>query len=374
MRLSDFLENVGHPVAYYPALASTLGGVNAAVLFCQLYYWSKRSTSDLGVHKTTEELKAETGMSRAEQETARKALKKRGVLIEKHIRLEHKMYYRLDLDVLERLMEMRSSAAEEGADPESENQASPKAKNSRSRKRDSSIRESDIPALADAGIIESGAREPSAPEAANLAFVNEEKTTAETTAAEARESGPVDNSAAVAADSKNEKANTELELIDLLIALERERGKDLSIDRSRDRAHVLTWIGKGVTPNQLRAAHVLAVAARKRDSDDRPAYAGFVSTFIDDAMSPAAAAPADPMEWHLTQVGTEARGAELGMRERKQDEDWRYYRVLVARASREPRAIEHVLTDAQRFNAVDLYQFARATFGDALMPVDDFAS
>ncbi|MBM6427871.1 helix-turn-helix domain-containing protein [Burkholderia contaminans] len=180
--------------------------------------------------------------------------------------------------------------------------------------------------------------------------------------------------AAAAQKIGNVKTDAERELGELLIALERERGHELVIDRGRGRTHIVAWVGKGVTPDQLRAAHALAVAARKRDSDERPTYAGFVSTFVDEAMAPAAVGPADPMEWHLTQAGTEARGAELGMRERKQDEDWRYYRVLVVRASREPRAIEHVLADAQRFNAIDLYQFARATFGDALMPVDDFAS
>jgi hypothetical protein len=47
------------------------------------------------------------------------------------------------------------------------------------------------------------------------------------------------------------------------------------------------------------------------------------------------------------------------MRERKADEDWRAYRVLVAKASREHRAIEFVLADAKRFNSHALYQFAR---------------
>jgi|HubBroStandDraft_2_1064218.scaffolds.fasta_scaffold14614_4 hypothetical protein len=188
---------------------------------------------------------------------------------------------------------------------------------------------------------------------------------------------PVDNFAA-AADSKSENLKTERELTELLIALELERGKELTINRGRDRTHVLTWVGKGVTPDQLRAVHALAVAARKRARCDRPTYAGFVSTFINEVIAPEptpdGGALPEPGEWYRTQPGVDARGAELGLRERKADEDWRYYRVLVARAAREPKAIEFVLTDAQRFNAADLYQFARATFGDALMPVDDYAS
>ena len=78
--------------------------------------------------------------------------------------------------------------------------------------------------------------------------------------------------------------------------------------------------------------------------------------------------------WFETPQGVDAQAKQHGMRERKPDEDWRSYRVLVVRAANDRKAAEFVLADAQRFNAADLYQFARATFGDALMPVDDFAS
>jgi len=46
--------------------------VNAAVLFGQIYYWSKRSSHELGVHKTMAELTRETGLSRTgpDRETA----------------------------------------------------------------------------------------------------------------------------------------------------------------------------------------------------------------------------------------------------------------------------------------------------------------
>jgi hypothetical protein len=185
--------------------------------------------------------------------------------------------------------------------------------------------------------------------------------------------------AAAAQKIDNPQPATELELTDLLVALEAERGKTLTIDRSRDRVHVLTWVGKGVTPGQLREAHKLAAAARERDTDDRPTYAGFVAPFVDEVLAAQARGARPPAAnsdggWFESPEAVDARGAELGVRERKPDEDWRYYRVLVAKASREPRAIEFVLADAQRFNAIDLYQFARRTFGDALMPVDDYAS
>ena len=183
--------------------------------------------------------------------------------------------------------------------------------------------------------------------------------------------------AAAAAQKISKPENAERELTTLLIDLERQRGKELIVDRSRDRVHVLTWVGKGVTIEQLRMAHAAAVAARDRDTDDRPTYVGFVATFVDQTLAPsgaAAAASTEPADWYRTPEGVDAKGAALGQRPRKPDEDWRYYRVLVAKASKEPRAVEFVLSDAQRYNQVDLYQFARKTFGDALMPVDDYAS
>ncbi|CAG9194095.1 conserved hypothetical protein [Paraburkholderia caribensis] len=189
-----------------------------------------------------------------------------------------------------------------------------------------------------------------------------------------------ENTAAAAAQkiSKPETAS-EAELTELLIALESERGKELTIDRSRDRVHVLRWVADGVTLEQLREAHASAVAARKRDTDDRPTYVGFVATFVDALLAaenapPGRRAGADPAEWHLTPEGVDARAAELSVRPRKAEEDWRYYRVLVVKASKDRRAAEFVLADATRFNALDLYQFARRAFGDALMPIDDYAS
>ncbi|POZ81681.1 helix-turn-helix domain-containing protein [Burkholderia contaminans] len=80
------------------------------------------------------------------------------------------------------------------------------------------------------------------------------------------------------------------------------------------------------------------------------------------------------VRWFETPQGVEAQAKLHNMRDRKPDEDWRSYRVLVVRAANDRKAAEFVLADAQRFNSVDLYQFARTTFGDALMPVDDYAS
>jgi len=43
MRLSEVLDGVGRPIAYFPKLAKFLGGVKVYILFCQLFYWSQRT-------------------------------------------------------------------------------------------------------------------------------------------------------------------------------------------------------------------------------------------------------------------------------------------------------------------------------------------
>ncbi|MBE2898105.1 hypothetical protein HPC37_04515 [Pasteurellaceae bacterium 20609_3] len=105
MKATDWLKTSGNVIAYYPKLAKPLGSVNAAILFGQLFYWQDKATSELGVYKTQEDIENETGLSRREQESARKNLRDRGILIETHKRLEHRLYFKLDLDKFNEMME-----------------------------------------------------------------------------------------------------------------------------------------------------------------------------------------------------------------------------------------------------------------------------
>ncbi|MBN6075771.1 DNA replication protein [Aggregatibacter actinomycetemcomitans] len=104
MKPSELLRNTGRSIAYRPNLARLFGGVVAEIFFEQIFYWQDKADPVLGVYKTQEELEFETGLSRKEQETARKLLREKGVLIETHKRLEHRLYYKINLDVLDELL------------------------------------------------------------------------------------------------------------------------------------------------------------------------------------------------------------------------------------------------------------------------------
>jgi hypothetical protein len=98
MRFAEFVRNSGSPVAYYPRLAIALGGVKEAVFVCQLLYWEgKQSDSNRWIHKSLEEIRTETGLSRYEQESVRRTLEKKRIVESRYDRLEHRLYFRVDL-------------------------------------------------------------------------------------------------------------------------------------------------------------------------------------------------------------------------------------------------------------------------------------
>ena len=130
MRPSESLKIVGKPIAYYPQLAKPLGSTNASILFSHFFYWHDKTENPLGVYRTAEEIELETGLSVQEQRTARNKLKERGILIETEKRIEHRIYYKLDLDAFDDLMLQHSRNAESTApkcninSPELQNQHS----------------------------------------------------------------------------------------------------------------------------------------------------------------------------------------------------------------------------------------------------------
>jgi len=116
MKPSEMLRVAGKPIAYYPELAKPLGGVNASILFSHFFYWHDKTRHELGIYRTAEEIEIETGLSVQEQRTARNKLKERGVLTETEKRIEHRIYYKLNLDAFDDLM-LQHSGSEESTAP-----------------------------------------------------------------------------------------------------------------------------------------------------------------------------------------------------------------------------------------------------------------
>ncbi|BAY42028.1 hypothetical protein NIES2111_64240 (plasmid) [Nostoc sp. NIES-2111] len=101
MKLSDFLVDLGNAVAYYPRLVDVTGGVLPNLFLCQMYYWlGKQKNPEGWIYKSQAEIERETGLTRKEQETARKSLKARGLLKEKFVGCPRRVEFWLDKDAL----------------------------------------------------------------------------------------------------------------------------------------------------------------------------------------------------------------------------------------------------------------------------------
>ena len=101
MRITDFFQDLGRPVAYYPKLTHITGGVKETVLLCQLLYWQgKQSNREGWIYKTRDEIHEETGLSRTEQERARKELKRRGFIEEQLKGIPAKVHFKINIDAI----------------------------------------------------------------------------------------------------------------------------------------------------------------------------------------------------------------------------------------------------------------------------------
>lgn len=94
------------PIAYHPILAKVCGSVTAALFLSQIAYWSDKGASRDGwIWKTQAEMEDETGLSRSEQETARKKLVALGVLKEERRGVPARMWYLVDWNTLTDLID-----------------------------------------------------------------------------------------------------------------------------------------------------------------------------------------------------------------------------------------------------------------------------
>ena len=106
MTLGHFLSKLGRPVAYFPEIAKAFGSVKAGVFLCQLMYWYRdgKKAPEEWVWKTQAEWHDETALSRREQETARHALVKAGVLEEQRKGVPARMYFHIKWERFDEVM------------------------------------------------------------------------------------------------------------------------------------------------------------------------------------------------------------------------------------------------------------------------------
>jgi hypothetical protein len=109
--LRRFLSD--RPIAFHPELARAFGGINEALFFQQIAYWSDKGSDPDWIYKTQPELEAETCLSRYQQEQARKKLKSLEVLREERRGVPARLYYRVEWEAVFRLLETRNQDCEE---------------------------------------------------------------------------------------------------------------------------------------------------------------------------------------------------------------------------------------------------------------------
>lgn len=103
------------PIAFHPALARAFGGINEALFFQQIAYWSDKGGDPEWIYKSQVELEEETCLSSYQQKQARDHLKRLGVLQDERRGVPARLYYRIEWDAVFQLLD----AAGRDSDPES---------------------------------------------------------------------------------------------------------------------------------------------------------------------------------------------------------------------------------------------------------------
>ena len=108
----NILPLLDRPIAFQRSFIRLGIGVTASLFLSQMTYWTNRSSDDGWVYKTQEEWEEETGLSRYEQEGARKKLRSINVLMEKRKGVPARLFYKVDNDVLYQLLICANKDAE----------------------------------------------------------------------------------------------------------------------------------------------------------------------------------------------------------------------------------------------------------------------
>ncbi|STW99198.1 hypothetical protein [Kluyvera ascorbata] len=101
--MSQFLQLVDRPIAFQRSFVRLGVGITGALLLSQIVYWQNRMDGQW-FYKTQADLEEETGLTRYEQEGARKKLVSCGVLEEAKRGIPAKLYFRVNQLRLEELL------------------------------------------------------------------------------------------------------------------------------------------------------------------------------------------------------------------------------------------------------------------------------
>ena len=102
---SQMMRVIGRPVTYYPTIAQCLEDVKTAIFICNFIYWEgKQDDEDGWIYKRRVDITRETGLSRHEQDTARKRLRSLKLMEEQLRGTPPKMHYRFDWQKFEEML------------------------------------------------------------------------------------------------------------------------------------------------------------------------------------------------------------------------------------------------------------------------------
>lgn len=101
------LKLLGRPVTFYPSIAHAFGGnVNGALFLSNFWYWEgkQQDQKEGWIFKSQREIQLETGLSRYQQESARKTLIEYGIMEETRKGMPAKMHFRFNWDKLDEIL------------------------------------------------------------------------------------------------------------------------------------------------------------------------------------------------------------------------------------------------------------------------------
>ncbi|MEZ0536019.1 hypothetical protein ACAG39_02080 [Caldicellulosiruptoraceae bacterium PP1] len=105
-KFKDFEKSLETPYYYYPSFQHICKGVSSILFLSNLLRWNGKQKDPEGwIYKTQKEIEKETGLTRREQETARKNLKKLGFIEEKYKGLPRKLYFKINIEAINEAME-----------------------------------------------------------------------------------------------------------------------------------------------------------------------------------------------------------------------------------------------------------------------------